>query len=410
MKGDFTRLTFDARKGYTAVLSQQGRVQLDSDANEATEITSHLEDTRFIDVVGTSGVPGGLGFQVHIDSEDELRLTGGRIYAGSLICDLNTETPVSDLTRKPLNPAPGRTDLIFLDAWERLVTAIDDPNLLDPALGGVDTATRLHVEYAIDTVEDVGALPLSEAANALPQPRERLMSASAPDGSVGLENHLYRVEIHDPGSLDEATFKWSRNNGSVVFSIERLVPPDAAVLAPAISRSHEIAPGDWLEISDQKRERLGRLGMLARVQSWAEDSRKVTFDRDVSALTDEMCPRARRWDQTDGPTMPVGENWLELESGIEVSFAGSDFRTGDYWTFPTRIGLHQVELLSEEPPQGIQHRLCPLALVTWDSSETPKPSECRDCRRPFVPLTELYGEILRLRAEVADLDERLKRS
>ena len=36
MKGDFSRLRFDPEKQYEAVLVQQGRVALDSDANEAT--------------------------------------------------------------------------------------------------------------------------------------------------------------------------------------------------------------------------------------------------------------------------------------------------------------------------------------------------------------------------------------
>jgi len=34
MRGDFTRLTFDRLKRFIAVLLQQGRVQLDNDANE----------------------------------------------------------------------------------------------------------------------------------------------------------------------------------------------------------------------------------------------------------------------------------------------------------------------------------------------------------------------------------------
>src|SRR5215510_3914263 len=33
-------------------------------------------------------------------------------------------------------------------------------------------------------------------------------------GFQRLENQLYRVEIHDPGDIGKATFKWSRENGS----------------------------------------------------------------------------------------------------------------------------------------------------------------------------------------------------
>jgi Family of unknown function (DUF6519) len=38
-------------------------------------------------------------------------------------------------------------------------------------------------------------------------------------GYQGLENQLYRIEIHQGGTEATATFKWSRENGSVVSSI-----------------------------------------------------------------------------------------------------------------------------------------------------------------------------------------------
>ena len=38
MKGDFGRFTFDRLKHYISVLLQQGRVQLDSDANEEQDV------------------------------------------------------------------------------------------------------------------------------------------------------------------------------------------------------------------------------------------------------------------------------------------------------------------------------------------------------------------------------------
>jgi hypothetical protein len=81
MRGDFSRLTLDARKHYTAVLAT-GRPQLDSDFNEAAEITRHVERSRFTDALGSFAVPRGAGFEVHVDSEGELALSAGRIYAG----------------------------------------------------------------------------------------------------------------------------------------------------------------------------------------------------------------------------------------------------------------------------------------------------------------------------------------
>jgi Family of unknown function (DUF6519) len=387
---------------------QQGRPQLDADFNEQVEISRHLDDTRFTDVVGAAAVPGGLGFEVRMTTHRELILSAGRIYVGGLLCELGTETPVSKLCRRLANPTPGRTDLVYLDAWERLVTASDDPGLIDPALG-TDTATRLQVVWTLDWVEGVGELSPSDATAALPPRSRGRMTAAAPGGYQGIESQLYRIEIHGPGALGEATFKWSRENGYVVFKIERFVRPNSAVLAPALSNVHKVTVGDWLEIAGDDRELHGLPGTLARVESWAEDSREATFDRDISAHAAEGRPRARPWDGSEG-TVTVEASWRELESGIRVRFAGSDFHAGDYWTFPARVAAEQMEWPSRERAQGVEHRFCPLALITWDRTDAPKLRACRDCRPLLVPLTDLYREILHLRAEIAELKQRLKRS
>jgi hypothetical protein len=78
---------------------------------------------------------------VHPDSNGAPALSAGRLYAGGLACELEAVTPLSAVARRALRPASGRTDLVFLDAWEHVVTAVDDPDLID---------------WAIDFVEDVG--------------------------------------------------------------------------------------------------------------------------------------------------------------------------------------------------------------------------------------------------------------
>ena len=57
MRGDFSRLRFDRAKNYTAVLAQQGRVQLDSDANEQVAIGEHLRSIGLIDIIGADRLP-----------------------------------------------------------------------------------------------------------------------------------------------------------------------------------------------------------------------------------------------------------------------------------------------------------------------------------------------------------------
>lgn len=65
MKGDFTRETYDPAKHYRRVLMQQGRVQLDADWNEQTEIVLHYLRVLTRDVIGPDAGPADdCGFEI----------------------------------------------------------------------------------------------------------------------------------------------------------------------------------------------------------------------------------------------------------------------------------------------------------------------------------------------------------
>ena len=102
--------------------------------------------------------------------------------------------------------------------------------------------------WNIGVVEDVGSASCSEAACLLPPQPNGLMSVAAPGGYQGSENHRYRVEIHDGGPLGSASFKWSRDNGAVVFAIPDFRCPASVRLAPRHDRAWALDSGDWVEV------------------------------------------------------------------------------------------------------------------------------------------------------------------
>jgi hypothetical protein len=99
MKGDFTRFTFDPRKRYSAVLMQQGRVQVDADWNEQLAIGVRREREEGTDVIGGCGVPKtGGGFQVLPlgPGVEDFGISAGRIYVDGIACNLvSTEETVT---------------------------------------------------------------------------------------------------------------------------------------------------------------------------------------------------------------------------------------------------------------------------------------------------------------------------
>ena len=255
MKGDFSRDTYQPRKHFSRVLMQQGRVQVDADWNEQLDIAGHRVGTEAIDVIGQTGAPKhAAAFGMVLDpttltpaeqaraaalglpplGTGNLLLTPSRFYAGGTLCEAED---FLSLTKQPDFPGAAAISeagfhLVYLDVWQRHLTALDDDGIREKALGGPDTATRAKTIWQVKTAKVDAPKCISDAADwarivksstgqltARAEPGEDTDKPCVLPPGAGyrrLENQLYRVEIHQPGELGKATFKWSRDNGTVV--------------------------------------------------------------------------------------------------------------------------------------------------------------------------------------------------
>src|SRR6185436_7729127 len=159
MSGDYSRFTDRPLRRYTGVRMQQGRVQLDSDWNEEVAILKRRWETQAEDTFGPCAVPQETtpdGFKV-TPSGTDLQLGAGRIYIHGRLAEIfpNEKVgsdPVSYLHQPfyPQPPAlPGGPYVVYLDVWDREVTYIEDPDILEKALGGPDTATRIQTVWQV---------------------------------------------------------------------------------------------------------------------------------------------------------------------------------------------------------------------------------------------------------------------
>ncbi len=243
MKGDFSRPA--SPNGYAGVLHQQGRVWLDADWNDevlARLAQAHAENA---DLFGRCAVPApGTAFAVQPAGAGSLTDFGigggagsaGRCYVDGIPCTSpGTWTyltqpfypdppalPPADVS-SPLSPvgsppASLGAMLVYLEVWQRLVTALQDPALRERALGGPDTTGRVQTvaQVKVQPLPD-GLAPLTcaVAAQYLPGDGSGTLSTSTatdqlppdpcripdPEAYTGRENALYRVEIHDGGDV-----------------------------------------------------------------------------------------------------------------------------------------------------------------------------------------------------------------
>src|SRR5690606_12658219 len=100
-------------------------------------------------------------------------------------------------------------------------------------------------------------------------------------GYRGLENQLYRVEVHHGGPFGTATFKWSRDNGSVATRVTHINPARDRITVESIGRDDVLRfnDGDWVEVTDDFRELSGQPGELRRIRvAGGVDERARTLD------------------------------------------------------------------------------------------------------------------------------------
>jgi hypothetical protein len=472
MSVDLSRITFQPWKDYLGVIMQQGRVQLDADWNEwVAELARRLQagtmDTLGPAEAGRAVVPSTTpsGFEI-LAAPGGFTIGVGRVYVDGILVENHgvpptiwdprlaevtgtaaisffeqpylpfndaVEDPPADVFNRPV--LAGGPHLVYLDVWQREVTYLEDPELVEKAVG-VDTTARLQTVWQVRVLQNPGAgtacatddddIPgwpaliqpsgarLTTSTGALPDdPNPCLVPPAA--GYKGTENQLYRVEIHRGGPQATATFKWSRDNATVATRVTE-IHGGTRLVVESLGRDDVLGfhPGDWIEIVDDWHELHGRPGLLRRIRPGdgiVPATRSILFD---DALPAGLFPvdgqgrtdatrhtRIRRWDQSNqvrradgtvfhnlnasassnGIPVPAPGISIALEHGILVEFdlaPGAEYRTGDYWTVTARAADGSIDLLDEAPPRGIHHHYARLAVVTLPGTQ-------EDCRIHWPP-------------------------
>jgi hypothetical protein len=352
---------------------------------------------------------------------------------------------VTTYLTQPDYPSPAPLQgFVYLDVWERVITYVEDDSIREVALNGADTAARTKIVWQVKVTAPNSAQPDVTAlidppnrgflrARSVKNPAFTDPCTISPNARyTGPENQLYRVEIHT-GSTDASgaaatpTFKWSRENGAVVFPIVRASGGSISLESLGRDDRFGLAEGDWVEIQDDDSVLLNRAENLLQVQSIDRTAVKITLSAPLGSLTGQTPGKhglVRRWDQKAGDPdegglvlaadgaaqIPDGADqpWLDLENGVQIQFSAAVagqpapvYRTGDYWLIPARTATGDVEWPTEAvtdsqgkatrsplalPPAGIAHHYAPLATLTLDAGGSVTGATRSPLFRTFSPV------------------------
>jgi len=458
MSGDYSRVRFNARNDFSGILQQQGRVQIDSDANELVRIMDRRFRAQTSDTIGRCVVPRetAAGFEIKLVG-GALTIGRGRIYVDGLLAENHgngnaqfdgclaeeygdaigyAEQPYfpNAATIAPLPGSPGRY-LVYVVVHEREVTYVEQPDLVEKAVAQ-DTVTALQTVWQVRVLPGIpgditcvtpdgqfsqwqdltrpsaGRLSTSEVEVA--EETDPCSPVAGGGGYRGLENQLYRVEIHRGGPIGTATFKWSRDNASVTTSVMTVQGTQLGVASTGRDSVLRFRAGDWIEITDDWRELSGLPPEMRKAMKVNTDTRTIEIDTALPAadfptdpqgsLDQKRHTRIRRWDQTGAEVennsglipVPAAGTAMTLENGVQVTFdldvVGGEFKAADHWSFAARIADGRVDPLLKAPPHGIHKHYGRLAIVTLPVTVT-------DCRVlwPPAPKVEPAERSIRVR-------------
>lgn len=358
------------------------------------------------------------------------------------------------------------TYLVYLDVWERHITYVEDDSIREVALGGPDTATRAKVVWQVKAAPGTAGKTTDGQTQTPCDNFTFISSESSPPGLFnmnrgrlkamakqatqstdpcivspraryrGAENQLYRVEIHTggaawsgkgtPPTAGAATFKWSRENGSVIFPIMSISAGGGSttVVLENLGRDDRfgLKPGEWIEVQDDPSILQNRAEHLLQVQSIDRTSMTVTLNGVPGSSVEQDVakhPLLRRWEQqagdpaegglqiaSDGAAYIIEGTWLTLEDGVQIQFQPpipsanqqqpvvNQYVTSDYWIIPARTTTGDVMWPQEarldsqgnstlvpiaKPPDGIEHHYAPLAVITVDTNGI----SAQSCQKTF---------------------------
>jgi hypothetical protein len=440
----------DRGRHWRGVINQQGRVTLEADWNEAAAIAAESERAQLVDVVGPSGTPDD-GYRVDVAGSGDLTIRHGTMYVGGERMTLDADLDYADqpdwvdnagdpLWTEPA--APDGEEAVWLYLREQEVGAVEDPALLDVALGGPDTSERLRIVQRVvrsatgetSCAGAFGDLEKSWAEQGLTFDPEtmRLESAAtlqvsfqevatgptlcepfAQGGYLGAENQLIRVQVASVDGSGAPTLVWGFDNAHFMYRISDAVVHGAAgtttlTLASApVDSFHQPATGQAVEV-------LRAAAHLTQDTAAADDyvaaATGVVTTCETAYNPDEgtvVISTALDADTTESPllflrvwqkTIPAAAGAVALgDTGIQVTLAAGSgtFHVGDYWQFavrpatPTQVSPVYPERILDapQPPDGPRLWACPLAVIAWaDGAGT-----VTDCRNHFDDLVTLTG-------------------
>jgi hypothetical protein len=467
---DISRHIYDAHKKYSGVRWQQGRVIIDDDLNENERIRDDDARKTRIDIIGQDGSPDN-GFAIHFNKKNgelvkektglrnnaiSFKIHEGTFFIGGMRLELDDNEPFHKQSGwcqgtdfvPPLAAGNMRIDLVYLEAWQQDVSAVEDNELIEKALGGPDTSSRVRKMHRVmleniqtDSCEDewkkflVRKRIIDNNGNKIDPAtckvefqnnggKPDLCTPKVAEGYLGADNQAIRIQL-----ADNQHFTWGFDNASALYravlsksngdiKVELLNKPKDIQHRIERNKIVEVLQyGSKLPNNEYVAEMSGRITKIDQVLS-NNESFVIKQDPqnpiDIKSYPSGIKGNAyiRIWERGNSLAVQpesiidiksagnlIGTTGLNiLLSDINQSSSGKD----DFWIVAARPNSSEDKNKTIAPwsltddtglkPQGVKRFYAPLAIIEWSNQNNIISGRViHDCRKNFIPLTKIHN-------------------
>jgi hypothetical protein len=435
MPSDISRTSDEQR--YDGIVMQQGRVILDRDVNALRQTIDRRIANDALDIIGPCGTPDD-GFVIGpapgttspaspplwspplaptsppSAEPYDFSISAGTMYVGGQRAVFPPDVPGQGTVEysyfdqpnwvSPTTPAtPPNQEFIYLHLLENEVSAVEDPELKDVALGGPDTTQRLHLVKRVKRLS-VGSADCSvareEAARTwlaagfvfepqtmrlVPQATLQVSYADpstatdpcdpiAQGGYLGADNQLIRVQVISAGpSGAPPGIVWGYDNASFLYraSVSPQTPTTVVLAQSPVDAFHIPQLGQVVEIlrsayiidtepnatdaqqADTIRCVAEAHGVICTLTApYQPDTLSLSLDQSLpSEYLDDTNPLfVRIWQSqlaavtADGTTLYPLQNADGSQTGVQITLGmqGNSLPIGVYWMFAVRPSTPQA--------------------------------------------------------------------
>jgi hypothetical protein len=434
MPSDISRTSDEQR--YDGIVMQQGRVILDRDINALRQNIDRRIADDALDIIGPSGTPDN-GFAIGpiggvsppnpplwspplppssppSAGAYDFSISAGTMYVGGQRAVFAPNVPGQGAVEysyfdqpnwiSPTAPAkPPTQEFIYLHLLENEVSAVEDPELKDVALGGPDTTQRLHLVKRVKRLSTGSAdcttareeaariwsaagflfnaqtmrlVPLAtlQVSYANPSTATDPCDPIAQGGYLGADNQLIRVQVIPGGPTGAAPgVVWGYDNASFLYraSVSPQTPSTVALAQSPVDAFHIPQQGQVVEIlrsayiidtepnatdpqqADTIRCVADAHGIICTLTApYHPDTMSLSLDQSLPSeyLNDTNPLFVRIWQSqvtavtADGTTLYSLQNADGSQTGVQVTLSkqGTSLPIGAYWMFAVRPSTPQA--------------------------------------------------------------------